>query len=226
MQSFILFKEDWNRFDRAIVDTETKNRSFLELSYKLKTMGIKNHQFPLQLHDPVLQGVDPFDYDNLTLDLMTRIGIECRLNPFYILREITRAPPDTGLISNPIDANRANISTIWCFFNYVIYSLIQPRQTGKTLTVLFLLEAIMNFMANNTSINYMTLSEKNRKDIILKLKKIYDELPIYLRYRNNKDDNNQESFSVNAWTNKLSVHIAQASEKAAYALGRGLTTPM
>ena len=77
----ILFQEDWKKYPRAIADYSTKQRTFFDMSVILRDMGVKNHLFPLALINPELQGVDPFDYANLTVDQMAMIALECKLNP-------------------------------------------------------------------------------------------------------------------------------------------------
>ena len=57
----ILFLEDYKNYPNLIIDTQTTNQSFLRLAGLYKSMGVKNHAFILALHDPTLQGIDPFD---------------------------------------------------------------------------------------------------------------------------------------------------------------------
>jgi hypothetical protein len=49
----ILFKEDWDKYPEAIWDLNTRNTSFLDYSILLRDMGVENHLWPLQLHDPM-----------------------------------------------------------------------------------------------------------------------------------------------------------------------------
>ena len=62
----ILFLRDWTQYEEAIPDYKTNNKTFLRFSGLLKAMGIKNHLFPLALHNAELQGVDPHDEERLT----------------------------------------------------------------------------------------------------------------------------------------------------------------
>ena len=76
----ILFANDWKKHPSAIVDLKTRNKSAIRLALLYKEMGIKNYAFPLALHDPSLQGVDPFSPD-LTIEQINAIAIETANNP-------------------------------------------------------------------------------------------------------------------------------------------------
>lgn len=73
-----------------VLQTNTKNESFLKVSYLLKERNIKNNNFMLRLYDDTLFDVDPFDYENLTMDQKIRIHLEVKRNYWYFLREINR----------------------------------------------------------------------------------------------------------------------------------------
>lgn len=72
----------------------TTNKSFLEMHYYLKSIGIKNNAFMLALLDPDLAGVDPHD-KNLNTLMKQKILRECVNNYWYFLREVVRIP-DSG----------------------------------------------------------------------------------------------------------------------------------
>lgn len=221
----ILFREDFIKYPGCILDYNTSNKSAITLATKLRQMGIKNNAFFLVLFDPSLSGVDPFSPD-LTKEQMIRIGVECKRNPWYFLREVARAPAQAGNESSPVEFNRSIICIWWCFFNHVTLILTQIRQTGKSFGSDSLLNGLMNFWSSNTKINLLTLSEKLRSETVGRIKNIYDELPAYLKFKTRLDLNNTEELTVKRFKNTYRTHIAQASAKAAYNLGRGLTTPI
>lgn len=221
----ISFLSDWTKYPDAIIDYNTKNKSAIELSIKLKKMGIKNHSFFLVLLDKSLSGIDPFD-ENLTLEQQIRIGVEVRCNPWYYLREIARVPSQAGNETLMVEFNRSIVCLWWCFFNHITIILTQPRQTGKSFGTDLLMNGLMCFWASNTKINLLTLSEKLRTETVGRIKAIYDELPTYLRFKTRTDLNNTEEMTVNKFGNRYRTHVAQAAAKAAYNLGRGLTTPV
>jgi len=221
----VLFLEDYKNYPNLIIDTKTTNPSFLRLAGLYKSMGVKNHAFILALHDPTLQGIDPFD-PNLSEELIGRIVIECKVNPWYFFREIARAPSISGINPTRFKANRGNIALFWLFFNHIKSMLIQPRQTGKSFGTGTLFRYLLNIACNHTKMNLLTKDHKLRVSSIAVIKDIEKELPWYLRLTGKGDTNNMEEVTVVALANKLSSHLAQMSPKAARNIGRGLTSPI
>ncbi|WP_144106691.1 hypothetical protein [Paraburkholderia sp. BCC1886] len=222
----LLFESDWLKYPNAIIDTKTSNQSYVRLVMLYKKMGIKNHAFPLALLNPRLQGVDPFAPD-LTREEMIMIAVECANNCWYYMREVARVPAIGGGDATQFEGNRGNVALFWCFFNHVMTFLIQIRQTGKSLSTDLLMSLLLNIVCERTEINLLTKDEILRKTNIDRLKKCIDELPGYLQQRNPKvDTNNSEAITVNSRFNIYKTHVPQASEKGAYKLGRGLTSPI
>lgn len=217
----ILFLEDWLKPEHAgaIVDTQTKNQSFIDLANLLKSMGIQNYYFFLALHDRTLQGVDPFD-ENLTEAQITRITKECQNNPWYFFREIISAPTTGKRV--PFRANRANISMIWSFFNHCQYLLIQPRQTGKSFSTDCLMTYLL-FIKEGLRIMLYTKSSDLRVENIRRLRAIQDKLPYYLNFLTRNDSQNQETITVSKRSNRYLTTVCQADPEAADKIGRGNT---
>ena len=221
----ILFLKDWALYPTAIPDITTKNTSAIRFANILKTMGIKNHYFHLALVNRKLQGVDPFDPD-LSQELKLLIANECKINPWYFFRECLRIPVEGGIGSKFLEFNRANISLFWCFFNHVRYFLIQPRQTGKSVSADSTYVYLLLLGGLNTKISLLTKDDDLRRRNILRMKKIMDVLPRYLDLRNKTDSNNQECITVNSLQNRFDVFVPQKDEKGANNVGRGITTPV
>lgn len=223
----ILFLEDWDKPENsgAIPDLNTSNTTFLRYSQLLKTMGVKNHLFPLALHNPNLVNIDPWS-DNLRADEIIQIATECRLNPWYYFREILRVPPVAGVEDVPLRANRGNVALFWLFFNHVTTMLIQPRQTGKSLSTDGLMSYLLEIGTVNSKILLLTKDDDLRANNIIRLKSILDGLPRYLDLRTRKDVNNTEHITVKELGNSYKAMVPQTSEKAAAKLGRGHTVPI
>ena len=120
------------RIGDKFYDLGTANKSFLQVAKDLKTLGIKNYYFMLEIYDWSLINVNPFAVDkdgNTTLskDQISRIMIECARNPWYYLREISRIP-DQGGTSIPYKANRGNIAQAWCIWKGIDSWLCLPRR--------------------------------------------------------------------------------------------------
>lgn len=221
----ILFLEDWKKYPSAIIDTNTSNPSFLRLATIYKEMGIANHGFLLALVDTKLVGVDPFDI-NLDLETQARVGIECKLNPWYFFREILKAPAQAGGGAVQFEANRGNMALFWSFFNHITIALIQIRQTGKSFSTDGLMTYLLNVRCTDTEINLLTKDDTLRSSNIKRLKDIDSELPFYLKQRSKGDINNTEELTIKSLRNKYRGHLPQKSPKMAYNVGRGLTSPI
>ncbi len=223
--SGILFYKDWEKYPNAIIDTKTKNKTFLEMSYKLKSAGVKNHAFMLALHNPRLLGVDPFD-PHLSAEMMTLIVVECSQNFWYGVRNIWMAPAIAGVGGSLVSLNRGNLSLWWSFLNHITYVLVQPRQTGKSFSTDILMSELLNFLCFNSQFNLLTKDDTLRIANVERLKAIYDELPPYLKFKVRGDSNNTTDITINQRGNVYYTHVPQSSEKGAYKLGRGLTSPV
>lgn len=129
----ILFSSDWQKYPGVIVDYYTPNKSFVKMAKVLHEMGVKNCLFMLALHNPELQGVDPFDEENLTNEQKLAIFVEAKYNPWYFFRELVRIPPKAGNAIIRFELNRASLALYWLFFNHIDVFLIMLRQVGKGL---------------------------------------------------------------------------------------------
>lgn len=219
----ILFLKDWKeKHPNAIIDYNTPNKSFLRLAGLYKSMGIKNHAFLLQLHNPLLVGVDPFD-PKLTIEQMAMIAEECQVNPFYYFREIVRV----GAAGSPepimIEGNRGNIALWWLFFNHITTLLIQCRQTGKSLSMDCLANYIRCIGATNTDMLLLTKDNNLRVRNIQRLKDLQSYLPYYLNLKTKDDADNTEKLTCVALNNVQYTAVGQSSEEGARKVGRGLT---
>ena len=221
----ILFLEDWNKYPSAIVDTKTRNKSFLRLAGLYKRMGIKNHAFPLALINPKLQGINPRDPD-LDQDTIGAILVECKLNPWYFFREVFKIPPIGGSIPITFRANRANISTIWLLLNHITSYLIQPRQTGKSVTGDGVETLISNVLSENTELSVLTKNEKLRTRNSRRIKDTIETLPPYLCFLTKKDVKNNERITIYMHNNVINFYLGQKDKKGADSVGRGMTTPI
>lgn len=220
----IFFLEDWKRYPRAIVDDRTVNKTFIELADKYNQMGLKNYFFHLALLQPELQGVDPYD-PNLSVELMAKIGLECRYNPWYFYREVFRLPTQGGDEPDPLRANRGNIGAYWCYYNHIDTGLTQPRQTGKSVGADGINTHVTQIAGRNATFTLFTKDHELRSKNVQRLKDMRDNLPFYLNpYIKNQDTNNPFGISVTAHSNKVLTGVAQAAESAALNAGRGMTS--
>lgn len=225
LSNTILFLDDWKRFPSAIIHTNTRNKSFLRMAQMYKSMGIKNCFFHLALIDPSLEFIDPHSPD-LTHDQMLAIGMECRWNPWYYFREVALVPPQASQTPSQLRANRGNLALWWLFFNHIDVALIQPRQTGKSLSVDELMDYLIDIGSVNTKIRLLTKDETLRKENIERLKAIRELIPPYLKMISKSDTDNKEEITNNSKGNKYRTSVGQSSEVGANKVGRGNTSPV
>lgn len=212
----VLFFEDWKKHPGACLHLKTKNKSWVRVCGLLKSMGVQNHAFPLALHNPKLENVDPFD-PNLSGELQTAIAMEVTVNPWYFFREIVRLKGDTMM-----EANRFNIALWWMFFNHITVLGLAPRQTGKS-TSIWALDTYILETAMNTEIHLLTKDDSLRVKSIRDIKSVMEGLPFYLNVKSKKDTYNTEQISVGAFNNVYHTAVARSSEVDAASIGRGLT---
>jgi len=220
----ILHAGDWGYYPNAIADTTTKNASFLHYAKTLTALGVENHAWPLALHNPEIQGIDPFN-SKLTVEEVAAISYESKFNYWYFLREVSRVPQTGTTIPSCYLANRANMALNWCFLNNIDFANIMPRQCGKSVGADVLNNWLMHVSGVNLNIQLITRGDDLRVKNIKRLKAIRDLLPPYLNfYRPGKDANNTERLTCMALENEYVTAVAQKDKAAADNLGRGLTS--
>ena len=102
-------------------DTNTKNQSFLDMHYFLKSIGIQNNAFFLAIYDTDLIGVDPRD-PKLNVMMKKKIFLECQRNFWYFIREVVRIPDQGGTVGGgvPYKLHRGNLALNYCFVNCLV----------------------------------------------------------------------------------------------------------
>lgn len=221
----ILFKEDWAKYPLARPHLETKNRSWVDLAYLYKKMGVKNHAFHLAIANPDIAHLDPHD-PMLSAQEILAIGYEVKVNPWYYFREVARVPSLSGNERPRLRANRGNIALWWSFFNHLFTFLIQIRQTGKSLSTDMLMVYLLCVMCTNTKINLLTKDNKLRRENIGRMKDIIGSLPYYLNMQTNRDTDNGEEITVRRLNNFFKTHLPKPNKIQALNAARGMSTPI
>lgn len=221
----LLFESDWDRFHTARADFNTTNTTFLKLAHLYRDeLKVKNWKFPLALMQPELSGIDPYNED-LDITTKAKIAFECKFNPWYYFREIARIPQG-GAVPSKFLANRGNIALYWSFFNHINFGLLQPRQTGKSVSTDVLMIGLMFIWGYKTTINLITKDAKLRDANIERLKEMRDLLPDYIDMVDRNDSDNSEVLTCVRLGNRYKTAVARNDKMAADKLGRGLTVPI
>ena len=221
----ILFKKDWEKYPSAIPDKKTNNGYFLDFAAKLyREAGVENCLWPISLLNPEIQGLDPRS-PKLTFEEKLAIKNECYNNIWYYLRECLLIPPAVGEGGNQFRANRANMSLIWSYCNHIDYLLIQPRQTGKSISSDALSSWLLYVKYRNTRIGLVTKSDELRAENASRLRRIKEYLPAYLVVQDRNDSLSNEMVTYKSRGNRYAIAVSRADENGAYRVGRGNTTP-
>lgn len=221
----LLFESDWDRFHTCRADFNTTNTTFLKLAHLYRDeLKVKNWKFPLALMQPELSGIDPYSED-LDITTKAKIAFECKFNPWYYFREVARIP-QVGAVPSKFLANRGNIALYWSFFNHVNFGLLQPRQTGKSVSTDVLMIGLMFIWGYKTTINLITKDAKLRDSNIERLKEMRELLPDYIDMVDRNDADNSEVLTCHRLGNRYKTAVARNDKIAADKLGRGLTVPI
>ena len=209
-----------------MIQYNTRNNSFLKMHYILKTMGIKNNAFFLELKDPDLLYVDPFDEDELTLELQFKILIEIKRNPWYFFREILRVPGSGG--ENYFELHRGNLALYTCLLQNINVVMLTPRQCYKTTSIMafYLWGLLFGFI--NVNIGMFTLTDRLSQENMKRLKDMRDFLPSYLKIKNKKDVDNATTIQVvsDGNSSKLMTKAVGTTEEQASNSARGFSFPI
>ena len=225
------------RIGNRIFDVGTSNTSWLQLASDLKTLGVKNWYFMLEVKDPEVIKIDPYQCDDngvctLTRDQIARVVTECRRNVWYYLREVARIPDPGNPKGVPYKANRGNIAQAFLFVNGIDSWLCLPRQQGKTQSALSVQAWGYSFGTTNTSFIFVNKQQPDAKENLARIKLQIDLLPEYLRFESFFDDENGKTVkAVNNATemrhpvtkNSIKIRAGATTKDKAVSLARGLT---
>lgn len=217
----VLFLEDYAKYG-AFPNWDTDNASAIRISTALKYAGVKNHTFMLSLYDRDLVGINPHD-PNLSIEMQAKVVREFSKNYWFAVRECIRIPPVVGLESVPYNFHRSNVSLAWLYLARVFNMSVIARQRGKTMSTVALLTWLLNTRANLT-ISSITKDDDLRASTIRTFRKVYDELPPYLQFRNKSDSRNNSDFTINGLKNIIKILVSSLSPKRAALAGRGAVT--
>ena len=228
------------RVKNRFYDMGTANKSFLQVAKDLKSLGIENCLFMLEIKDPSVISIDPFSVDkttgkcNLTEDQIARVMTECYRNPWYYLREVCRIK-DPGGISVPYLANRGNIAQAYCIWKGLDSWLCLPRQKGKTQSALAMQTWCYLFGTSNSEFIFVNKDGDAAKTNLKRLSDQIELLPEYLHLDSIVDEetgrllkgkNNATRIDNPINGNSIITKNSATSYEKALSLARGLTAPI
>ena len=197
-------------------DFQTKNSSFLLTASELKALGIKNYYFMLEVVNPQtgVQDLDPYD-PNLSPEDIGKIIMECKQNPWYFFREVSRVVA-RGIGELPLYLHRAGCAAIWSFINSIDFLLVQPRQTYKTTVITAIMSYMFLFEYRDVDIPYMHTTEGRCTDNVELLRDYIMALPKYMNpWANMKHPPGAQSLRYEGHNTSIAVVSAAKSKTTA-----------
>ena len=208
----------------------TTNKSFLNMHYFLKSIGIKNNKFMLVLYDKDLAGIDPFDR-RLNSYMKQKVLRECMVNYWYFIRECVRIP-DSGSTGGGVkyELHRGNMAYNFCSLLNLNTFLELPRQQFKSVSIIVRFLYFLNFGTTNSEMAFLNKKMDDSKLNLARLKEIRAALPSYLQmdaaYANGKKgrvSNTVETIQHPTNNNKIRTVPSARNKAAAASLLRGRT---
>jgi len=212
------------QIDGKFYDFGTKNSSFLLTAQELKTLGIKNWYFMLEVRYPHLgvQDIDPHNPD-ISAEDIGKIHIECVNNVWFWLRECAVIPVRGAPKPYPVELTRASCAATWCYTHNIDFILCQPRQTWKTTIVLLLITYTFIYRLKNATIPLMHLTEKKVMENASDLKNYIEALPPYMNPFSNKKKVGIKSMKYDEHNTNITLLSSSDSDVVANDKLRGTT---
>ena len=212
------------QIDGKFYDFGTKNSSFLLTAQELKTLGIKNWYFMLEVRYPHLgvQDIDPHNPD-ISAEDIGKIHIECVNNVWFWLRECAVIPVRGAPKPYPVELTRASCAATWCYTHNIDFILCQPRQTWKTTIVLLLITYTFIYRLKNATIPLMHLTEKKVMENASDLKNYIEALPPYMNPFSNKKKVGIKSMKYDEHNTSITLLSSSDSDVVANDKLRGTT---
>ncbi len=214
---------------------ETTNRSFLNMHYYLKDIGIQHNKFMLVLFDRDLAAVDPHD-KMLSFTAKSKVLREVVVNYWYFIRECVRIPESGGTVGGgkKYELNRGNMALSFCMLFNINTILEMPRQIGKTVGVAVWLLFLYNFGTTNSVMALLNKRMDDSKNNLQLIRNIREALPEYLRMSKFYDQSGKqikrpdrvETMEHPSNKNKLLTFPQAKNAVAAANLLRGRTIPI
>lgn len=202
------------------------NPSFAITAKELQALGISNYYFMLEIKNPKLADINPFD-KNINKNVVMAFMQEYMSNMWYFVRTAVRVRTDAGIM--PFCLHRGLAATMWCFERHFDNCLCQPRQTYKTTgTISGPIQWAFQF-SQNMHMHFFGKETENTKRNLAHLKSDIELLPEWIQFRRFISDDGKERKARGSTeilenklrNNDLVIHPKPASLSHAEGMGRG-----
>lgn len=218
--------------NNPIYDFDTKNKSFLDVHYRLKEAGIKNNAFHLTLFNPELRGVDPYAKD-LTDEQKRDIIKECSENIFYYLREVLRVNPYCGAERHMVHLDIGFLSALYCFTQNTTVYLMKPSFCCNITNALSMISHSFKFGNSCEDFTFIGSTRSiPRRHIRTMVDMITEGIPSYMVSKNvagdNFDKDKVKPNNIDSYVDPVTDNVAVTSpsprsQQEAEDIGRGLS---
>lgn len=217
--------------EKRYYDFAPKNESFIRTAMELKSVGVQNYYFMLEVKNPFtgVADIDPFK-PNITRQEIAALMREMRQNLWFYARTVSRVRSDAGVV--PFCLHRGLAASLWCFSHNLDACLCEPRQTYKTTGLLTsAISWAFQIASENTHIKFFGKETKNTKKNLADLKDDIDLLPEWLQFKRyidvtdggkvKKTRRATETLENHQFHNKVTINPKASSESVAEGLARG-----
>lgn len=219
---------DIKRINGRYYDFGCKNESFLMTAKELKTLGIHNYYFMLQINNPRVADIDPFN-PRITPQEVAALMEEYKSNMWMFARTAVRMRTDKGIV--PYGLHRGLAAALWCFLRSQDFCLTEPRQTWKTTGILGGPILWTFQLSSNLKMHFFGKETDNTKRNLATLKDDIDLLPEWLQFKRYMDSEGKvktarrstEILQNNLRHNSIEIHPKPSSLSHAQGMGRGGT---
>lgn len=204
----------------------TNNPSFLQTAAELKELGIKNYYFMLEIKNPKVLEINPFN-PKITREQIAICLEEAKNNFWYFCRSLVRIMTDAG--TRHFELHRGLCAALWCFTKRFDWCLCEPRQTWKTSGTLATIISWAFQLSQNLNIHFFGKDQENTKRNLGIMRDCISVLPGWLQFRSYVDDSGRvkktrqsmEILENQLMHNKIVIHSKANNESAASQMARG-----
>ena len=203
------------------------NESFLITAKELKSLGIKNYYFMLEIKNPRVANIDPFN-PKITTQEVQALMLEFRSNLWSFVRMAARLRTDKGPVRYGL--HRGLAAVMWNFLRGQDNCICEPRQTYKTTGTLAGPIQWAFQLSGNLHMHFFGKETKNTKDNLNSLKEDIELLPPWLQFKRyidqttGKEKKTRQSTEIlqnGLMHNNITIHPKASSLSHAQSLGRG-----
>lgn len=202
------------------------NESFLITAKELKSLGIKNYYFMLEIKNPRVANIDPFK-PNITTQEVQALMYEFKNNLWAFTRMAARLRTDKGPVRYGL--HRGLAAVMWNFLRNQDNCICEPRQTYKTTGTLAGPIQWAFQLSTNSHMHFFGKETDNTKKNLDDLKNDIDLLPEWLQFKRfineagkiTKTRQASEKIENKLMHNSISIHPKASSLSHAQGLARG-----